>query len=75
MDHAAQRIDKVLADSGVVLLDGGLATTLEASGHDLNHKLWSAKLLMTSDGQAAIRDAHTSFYAAGANIAISSSYQ
>mmetsp|Transcript_18979 Transcript_18979/g.54394 ORF Transcript_18979/g.54394 Transcript_18979/m.54394 type:complete len:104 (+) Transcript_18979:169-480(+) len=29
----------------VVLLDGGLATELERQGYDLNHPLWSTRLL------------------------------
>ena len=28
-----------------LLLDGGLSNELESQGCDLNHKLWSAKLL------------------------------
>ena len=32
-------------DSGPVVLDGGLATLLEAHGHDLSSALWSARLL------------------------------
>ena len=31
--------------SGPVLLDGGLATRLEARGQDLSDELWSARLL------------------------------
>ncbi|MCA2333516.1 homocysteine S-methyltransferase family protein, partial [Mycobacterium avium] len=31
--------------SDPVLLDGGLATELEARGHDLSDPLWSARLL------------------------------
>ena len=36
------------ADGGrIVVLDGGLATELEARGHDLSDRLWSARLLLT----------------------------
>jgi S-methylmethionine-dependent homocysteine/selenocysteine methylase len=31
--------------TGPLLLDGGLATELEAAGHDLSDELWSARLL------------------------------
>ena len=31
----------------VTVLDGGLATELEANGHDLSDRLWSARLLLT----------------------------
>ena len=57
----------------VVVLDGGLATQLEAQGADLSSALWSARLLR--DDPAQIVDAHRSFYEAGAEVAISASYQ
>jgi homocysteine S-methyltransferase len=58
---------------GPVVLDGGLATLLEAHGHDLSSALWSARLL--ADNPAAITAAHAEFFRAGAQVAISSSYQ
>jgi homocysteine S-methyltransferase len=65
-----------LADAvarGTVVVDGGLATQLEAQGHDLSSSLWSARLLL--DDPAAIADAHRRYFAAGAHVAISASYQ
>lgn len=56
-----------------LVLDGGLATELEAQGHDLNHTLWSARLLLEAPG--AIRDAHLAYLRAGAGCIISASYQ
>ena len=56
-----------------LILDGGLATELEAQGYDLRHKLWSAKLLLEAPG--AIRDAHLAYLRAGAGCIISASYQ
>ena len=56
-----------------VLLDGGFATRLEARGHDLTDTLWSARLLM--DDPAEIRATHADFFAAGAEVAITASYQ
>lgn len=56
-----------------VVLDGGLATELEARGHDLSDALWSARLL--ADDPAAIRDVHLAFFQAGAQVATSASYQ
>jgi homocysteine S-methyltransferase len=55
------------------LLDGGLATQLEASGYELNHKLWSARLLL--EKPEAIIDAHLAYLRAGAQCIISASYQ
>lgn len=58
---------------GVWTLDGGLGTLLEARGHDLSDALWSARLLL--EEPQAILDAHQEFFAAGAQVAITSSYQ
>lgn len=58
---------------GVWTLDGGLGTLLEARGHDLSDVLWSAGLLL--EKPQAILDAHREFFAAGAQIAITASYQ
>lgn len=61
-----------LADEPIVL-DGGLATRLETSGHDLSSDLWSAR--MVRDDPAEIVAAHLDFYRAGAQVAITASYQ
>ena len=61
------------AGDPVVVLDGGLATELEAQGHDLGDALWSARLL--SDDPDAIIAAHHAFFRAGATVATTASYQ
>ena len=58
---------------GTTVLDGGLATELEAQGHDLTGGLWSARLLR--DDPAAIEEAHLAFFRAGAAVATSATYQ
>jgi homocysteine S-methyltransferase len=58
---------------GVLVADGGLATELEARGHDLSDALWSARLLM--DAPREITAAHLAFFRAGAVIATTASYQ
>ena len=60
-------------DQGVVILDGGLATELEARGHDLTGALWSARLLL--DAPEAISAVHAAYLEAGADCVVSSSYQ
>ena len=65
-------IDELIA-AAPILLDGGLATELEAQGHDINSVLWSAMLLHTEP--QAIVDAHRAYLNAGAEIIISASYQ
>ena len=59
--------------AGPVVLDGGLATLLEAHGHDLSSALWSARLLVENPG--AITAAHREYFRAGAQVAITASYQ
>ena len=56
-----------------LILDGGLATALEARGFDLNHELWSARLLM--DAPDAIRRVHRDYLEAGADCITTASYQ
>jgi homocysteine S-methyltransferase len=59
--------------AGPIVLDGGLGTLLEEHGHDLSSSLWSARLLV--DDPEAIRRAHAEYFAAGACVAVTSSYQ
>jgi homocysteine S-methyltransferase len=63
----------VVAEDTVLIADGGLATELEARGHDLSDPLWSARLLV--DAPQEIFSAHLSFFRAGAMIATTASYQ
>jgi homocysteine S-methyltransferase len=60
-------------DGAVLVADGGLATELEARGHDLSDSLWSARLL--ADAPEEIRQVHLAYFRAGAVIATSASYQ
>jgi homocysteine S-methyltransferase len=55
------------------VLDGGLATQLEAQGHELSDELWSARLL--ADDPEAITDAHLAYFRAGAQVATTATYQ
>ncbi|MFI9551387.1 homocysteine S-methyltransferase [Nonomuraea endophytica] len=56
-----------------LVLDGGLATHLEALGADLRDELWSARLLL--ENPDLIRAVHAAYYAAGADVATTASYQ
>jgi len=71
MDSTAFRT--ALDDEGALLLDGGLATQLEAHGADLSDRLWSARLLVEEPD--AIVDAHLAYFRAGARVATTASYQ
>jgi homocysteine S-methyltransferase len=66
-------MDAPLTPTEAVVLDGGLATELEARGHDLSDRLWSARLLLTDPG--AIEAVHLAYYEAGAQVATTASYQ
>ncbi|QIP73388.1 homocysteine S-methyltransferase [Streptomyces sp. VN1] len=59
--------------AGPLVLDGGMSNQLEAAGHDLGDELWSARLLAEDPG--AITAAHLAYFEAGAEVAITASYQ
>jgi homocysteine S-methyltransferase len=59
--------------SDAVVLDGGLATELEARGADLSDELWSARVLI--DDPASIVEVHRAYVDAGADVVIGASYQ
>jgi homocysteine S-methyltransferase len=56
-----------------VILDGGLSNALAARGHDLSDELWTARLLRDAPGEVAA--VHRTYYAAGAEVATTASYQ
>lgn len=62
-----------LASDRPLVLDGGMSNQLESAGHDLSDGLWSARLL--ADRPEAVTEAHLAYYEAGADMAITASYQ
>jgi homocysteine S-methyltransferase len=60
-------------ENTALIADGGLATELEARGHDLSDGLWSARLLVEAPQE--VTAVHTAFFRAGAMIATTASYQ
>ena len=62
-----------LERQGFLVIDGGLATELEARGYDLRDPLWSARVLLESP--AAIRQVHLDYLRAGADCLITAGYQ
>ncbi|MEV0229060.1 homocysteine S-methyltransferase [Nonomuraea sp. NPDC050786] len=56
-----------------LVLDGGLSTQLERLGADLGDELWSARLLL--EQPELIRRVHADYFAAGADVATTASYQ
>lgn len=63
----------LLESQPFVVLDGAMATELEARGCNLADSLWSAKVLM--EDPELIRDVHLDYFRAGAQVAITASYQ
>ncbi|MFO1422938.1 MAG: homocysteine S-methyltransferase [Candidatus Competibacteraceae bacterium] len=63
----------LLAQYPVLVLDGALATELERRGCDLRDPLWSAKVLI--EAPDLIRRVHWDYFKAGADCAITASYQ
>jgi len=66
-------LEIILQNQHPVIVDGALATELERRGCDLNDPLWSAKVLM--EQPELIREVHLDYFNAGADIAITASYQ
>lgn len=56
-----------------VILDGALATYLETLGADISGALWSADILLQNP--SLINKTHLDYYRAGAQVAITASYQ
>lgn len=71
--RAGAPFSQALQHDGYVLLDGALATELEQRGCDLNDALWSARVLM--EQPELIYQVHRDYFAAGAQCAITASYQ
>lgn len=66
-------IENILRDFPLIILDGALATELENRGCDINDSLWSAKIL--AEKPEMIEKVHYDYFCAGADCAITSSYQ
>jgi homocysteine S-methyltransferase len=66
-------IKHFLARRPLIILDGALATELERRGADLLDPLWSAKYLI--ERPDIIRAVHFDYFAAGADVATTATYQ
>ena len=62
-----------LEREGFLVVDGGLATELEALGCDLSDELWSARALL--DAPDAVRAVHRRYLEAGADCIATATYQ
>ena len=70
---AMNPIAPILDRYPVLVIDGALATELERRGCDLKDDLWSAKILL--EHPEKIKQVHYDYFKAGADCAITASYQ
>jgi homocysteine S-methyltransferase len=73
MTQQQDPIQGLLQKQKLVVLDGAMATELEQRGCDLNDPLWSARVLIEEPD--LIRQVHADYFAAGADVATTASYQ
>ncbi|KAF2094961.1 homocysteine S-methyltransferase [Rhizodiscina lignyota] len=66
-------IDDLIKEKGCLVLDGALATELQARGCDIDGPLWSARALY--ENPDLIRQVHLDYFRAGADIVITATYQ
>ncbi|OWA33142.1 homocysteine S-methyltransferase [Saccharibacillus sp. O16] len=66
-------IAAILDNHPVLILDGAMATELERHGCNLDDPLWSARVLL--EQPELIRRVHEDYFRAGADCAITASYQ
>ena len=66
-------VKQILSEFPIMIVDGAMATELENYGCNLNDRLWSAKVLIESP--ELIKQVHIDYFKAGADCAITASYQ
>lgn len=69
----AHPLAELIARRGYAVIDGAMSTALEGLGCDLKDPLWTAKVLLEEPEK--ICEVHRTYFEAGANIAITASYQ
>ena len=66
-------VEEILSEYSMMVIDGAMATELEAHGCYINDALWSAKVLL--ENPEIIKAVHRDYLQAGADCIITSSYQ
>ncbi len=66
-------LQRFLDRQGFAVLDGGLATEMERRGADLDHYLWSARML--AESPELVRAVHYDYLVAGADVIATATYQ
>ena len=65
--------ESILKSQNFIVLDGGFSTECECQGANIEDELWSAKLLF--ENPELVKKVHYDFFQAGADVAITSTYQ
>ncbi|MED4226884.1 homocysteine S-methyltransferase [Neobacillus cucumis] len=73
MSNKINPIEAILSEHSIMILDGALATELEAHGCNLDDPLWSARVLL--ENPELIYQVHSDYFRAGADCVITASYQ
>lgn len=68
-----RKLKTVLEQKKLVVMDGGFGSELERRGLDVNHPLWSALVLAHQPDK--VYELHRDYFAAGADVAITCTYQ
>jgi len=66
-------IQEILDKNKIMVIDGSMATALEALGADTNNSLWTAAALATQP--ELVKQIHLDYFRAGADCGITCSYQ
>lgn len=76
--NAQQKLQKAIAESRPLIMDGGMGTELKNRGAfpclREYQQLWSAAALLNEKGKETVVDAHLAFIEAGAEIIITNTY-
>ena len=65
-------LNRRLADGGVVVIDGGMGTELQARGVPMDDEAWSGVANLTHDH--VVREIHEDYIRAGADVVIANTY-
>ncbi len=67
------KLQDMLKQEKVLIMDGSMGTALENLGANLNNKLWTARVL--ADRPDLVKQVHLDYFRAGADMGITCSYQ
>jgi S-methylmethionine-dependent homocysteine/selenocysteine methylase len=69
------RLRRLLALDGPLLLDGAVGTELQRRGQDVRLPLWSARALLDARGRALLADVHGEYAQAGAAVLTANTFR